>query len=359
MNGRAAAEFFAGIGLVRMALERCGWGVQFANDIDPNKFEMYRDNFGDDHFFLGDVHKLQPGKFPDVSLATASFPCIDLSLAGNRKGLEGNHSAAYWGFHALIRKAGSRRPPKIILENVAGLISSKDGSDLRAIIVSLNKLGYACDLLLVDAACFVPQSRQRLFIIGSLDTSPRKLSEVPAHACRSGQITNFILQNPDLKWSCSKLPSLPTKKRNLNDVMERFEENAPEWWSMERQGHLYSQMSPLHKKVLRYLIGRDQITFATVYKRVRPAGCRAELRADGIAGCLRTPRGGSSKQFVVQAGFGEWRIRNMTAREYARLQGVPDSFKINVPYNQALFGFGDAVCVPAVEWVIKNAFCLS
>jgi DNA (cytosine-5)-methyltransferase 1 len=59
---------------------------------------------------------------------------------------------------------------------------------------------------------------------------------------------------------------------------------------------------------------------------------------------------------VIVAGNGRWRVRNMTAREYARLQGVPDSFNIDVTYLQALFGFGDAVCVPAVEWVVRSAF---
>jgi DNA (cytosine-5)-methyltransferase 1 len=115
-------------------------------------------------------------------------------------------------------------------------------------------------------------------------------------------------------------------------------------------------MSPAHTARLKQLCHSNELEFASVYKRVRPVGCRAELRFDGLAGCLRTPRGGSSKQFVIQAGHGTWRVRNMTAREYARLQGVPESFKITVPYNQALFGFGDAVCVPAVSWIIEHGF---
>ncbi len=66
--------------------------------------------------------------------------------------------------------------------------------------------------------------------------------------------------------------------------------------------------------------------------------------------------GGSSKQFVLQMGGGVVRARNMTAREYARLQGAPH-YKITVPYNQALFGFGDGVCVPVVEWLARE--CLA
>src|SRR5581483_652936 len=102
MNRGDVAEFFAGIGLIRLALERAGWRVRFANDIDPWKYEMYRANFGDCDFLLGDVRTIQPRDIPPVRLATASFPCIDLSLAGNRSGLAGRHSSAYWEFHRIL-----------------------------------------------------------------------------------------------------------------------------------------------------------------------------------------------------------------------------------------------------------------
>lgn len=356
MKPKVAAEFFAGIGLVRMALERAGWEVCFANDIDPAKFTMYRDNFGGQDFFLGDVASIPAQRVPSVALATVSFPCIDLSLAGNRIGLNGQHSSAYWKFWNLIENMGDRRPPAILLENVVGLLSSSDGQDLRSIIASLCKLGYGCDLLIVDAVHFVPQSRPRLFVIASLHTHPAELSDLPAHEARPRQVVEFIQKHKDLKWNHMLLPPLPPKRNNLAAFVERLNDDAPEWWDPDRKKHLFSQMSLAHRKLLRCLTELKRLAFATVYKRVRPAGCKAELRADGVAGCLRTPRGGSSKQFIIQAGHGAWRVRNMTAREYARLQGVPDSFKIAVPYNQALFGFGDAVCVPAVEWVVKNCF---
>lgn len=356
MKRKLAAEFFAGIGLVRMALERAGWEVRFANDIDPMKFTMYRDNFGGQDFFLGDMASIPGKRVPNVALATASFPCVDLSLAGNRIGLNGGQSSAYWKFQKLIEEMGDRRPPAILLENVVGLLSSGGGQDLRSIIASLCKFGYAADLLIVDAVHFVPQSRPRLFVIGSLIARPTQLSDLPFHEARPRQVVEFIQKHPDLKWSHLPLPPLPPKQRNLADLVERLNDTAPEWWSADRRAHLFNQMSLAHRKVLRHLTESKRLVFATVYKRVRPAGCRAELRADGVAGCLRTPRGGSSKQFIIQTGRGAWRVRNMTAREYARLQGVPDSFKITVPYNQALFGFGDAVCVPAVEWIVRNAF---
>ena len=94
--------------------------------------------------------------------------------------------------------------------------------------------------------------------------------------------------------------------------------------------------------------------YGTLYRRVRNGTTFAELRYDGIAGCLRTPRGGSSKQIIVRSGKGENRFRWMTPREYGRLQGVPDDFWTPENNNKAYFGYGDAVCVPAISWIEKS-----
>jgi hypothetical protein len=91
-------EFFAGIGLVRLALERQGWRVVFANDIEPDKAEMYRHNWpNEDHLVVGDIHDLKPDDVPTCDLATASFPCNDLSIAGKWDGLNASQSPAFWG----------------------------------------------------------------------------------------------------------------------------------------------------------------------------------------------------------------------------------------------------------------------
>ncbi len=92
-QNKSFAEFFAGIGLMRLGLERAGWKIAFANDIDEDKWRMYRDHFGDTgEFAVEDIHKLEMSAIPEVALATASFPCNDLSLAGSRRGLAGSHS---------------------------------------------------------------------------------------------------------------------------------------------------------------------------------------------------------------------------------------------------------------------------
>lgn len=354
---KTAAEFFAGIGLVRMAMESVGWRVAFANDIAPSKFSMYKDNFSHAEFVLEDIRNIRGRDIPEVSLASSSFPCIDLSLAGNRNGLDGTHSSAFWEFYRIVREMKSRKPLIVLLENVVGLLSSNEGRDLNSILSSLCELGYSCDVISVDAAHFVPQSRSRLFIIGVLLPSPVRRPQLQSHDARPKKLVDFIASHPSVRWNHIVLPPFPRRKSDLEDLVERFEVSSPVWWDKERQAHLYRQMSRRHKTLLDHLVQSVRWKFATVYKRVRPSGCRAELRVDGIAGCLRTPRGGSSKQFLIQAGYGRWQVRNLTPREYARLQGVPDTYKIEAPSNQALFGFGDAVCVPAVEWVLT--YCVN
>jgi len=161
---RRFADFFAGIGLMRMGLERAGWEVAFANDISREKFEMYSGHFDDaaGHYVVDDVANIRADDVPDIELATASFPCTDLSLAGGRKGLSGSQSSAYWDLVKILEDMGVRRPPLVLLENVSGLLSSHGGRDFEAALLALNNLDYLVDPIIVDASAFVPQSREAI-----------------------------------------------------------------------------------------------------------------------------------------------------------------------------------------------------
>ena len=155
------AEFFAGIGLVREAIEPLGWKCVFANDIAPRKQEMYLRRFGDEHFLLGDIHNLGVGDLPPgLDLVTASFPCIDLSLAGNRAGLAGRHSGTIWPFLDIVTGLCIRGTPPsaVLLENVTGFLTSRGGADLAAVCRRLAAVDYVVDLLFVDARWFRPQT---------------------------------------------------------------------------------------------------------------------------------------------------------------------------------------------------------
>ena len=354
------AEFFAGIGLMRMGLERTGWAVAFANDIDPDKKEMYEAHFGnaENSFHLGDIHHINPKSIPRVTLATASFPCNDLSLAGSRTGLAGKQSSAYWGFIKILESLGMRRPPVILLENVIGFLNSHGGKDFEDALLALNRLGYATDAFVIDAARFVPQSRVRLFVIGCIsDPCEEEItSETPLfYECemRPKALAQFILAHPGINWLMRDFPPLPLRVTTLRDILEDLPQNDFNWWSRERTDYLTAQMSDKHRCQLLEMIRRKKYSYGTIFRRVRRGKSMAELRIDGIAGCLRTPRGGSGRQILVKAGYGNVQARLLTPRECARLMGAND-FQISVPMNQALFGFGDAVCVPVITWIVQN-----
>ena len=353
------AEFFAGIGLMRLGLERQGWKVVFANDIDPEKFKMYERHFGDEgeRFIVDDIHKISAARVPSVTLATASFPCNDLSLAGAREGLDGAQSSAFWGFIRLLEKMRNRRPPLVLLENVTGFLTSHGGKDFNEALLALNRLGYAVDAFVLDAVNFVPQSRQRLFVVGVRDASTSKAAsslDKVEHFARPKALLDFISKHTNIRWRLRSLPPLPQRTITLNDILEDLPDDAPEWWSDERSAYLFNQMSERHRAIAEQMIAGKRWCYGTVFRRMRAGRSMAELRTDGIAGCLRTPRGGSGRQILFRAGRGKYRARLITPREAARLMGAND-FKLDgVPLNQALFGFGDAVCVPVIEWIASN-----
>lgn len=349
------AEFFAGIGLVRLALERQGWSAQFANDIDEAKATMYRRNWPtDDHLQVADIHCIEAEALPRVDLFTASFPCNDLSIAGKWTGIHGKESSAFWGLIRLLDDLGADRPKLVLLENVVGFLLRKQGKDLEAALLALNDLGYVVDAVILNARHWVPQSRARIFVIGKLGISETRRQFAVECDCRPKRLMQFINLNQHISWDIQRLPHLPSSNIQLTDILENLPNDDPHWWNEERANYFMSQLSARHADRAIKMIESDTLGAATAFRRVRHGKSMAELRTDGIAGCLRTPRGGSGRQILFQAGNGRFRVRLLTARECARLQGVPDDYVIDVPLNQALFGFGDAVCVPAVEWISMN-----
>lgn len=354
---KTVADFFAGIGLHRYALERHGWSVAFANDMDPAKRATHDAHFQDDesHYVVANVHHVAASDVPSVSLAVASFPCNDLSLAGSRRGLAGPQSSAFWGFTRVVEEMGDRRPPLIMLENVPGLLTSRNGDDLEAALEALNDLGYSVDLFILDARHFVPQSRRRVFVVATVDTCLEPPSEpTPAveSALRPRAVAGFISSRPHIRWAIRTLPDLPECELTLVDILDDLAPTSDAWWSDERAAYLLSQMSPKHRATADAMIASDRVAHGAVFRRVRKGVTRAELRADGIAGCLRTPRGGSARQILFQAGRGSYAARLLTGRECARLMGA-DDYRLDGSLNRALFGFGDAVCVPVIEWIAR------
>jgi DNA (cytosine-5)-methyltransferase 1 len=352
------AEYFAGIGLVRLGLEQVGWNVVFANDWAHSKFEMYSAHFKDaNHYKVQDIFSICPADIPDTVLATASFPCIDLSLAGNLEGIDGRHSSAFWGFTKILDNQVNK-PRFVMLENVNGWLTSNGGQDFRITIRELNRLGYACDVFTIDAAHFVPQSRPRVFVIGMQASDVNQnifVFSKRSSSLKTQALEKAVISNLDLFWNFLDIPALPNKiKSDLSSVIEKISDDDEIWWSDDEVKRHLNMMSSINLEYLQGLQDLSTYSYCPMYRRVRGGKQRAELRKDGLAGCLRTARGGSSRQMLVRVGQGNLKMRLMTPREYARLQGVPDDYPLPPKNNQALTGFGDAVCVPVIVWIADN-----
>ncbi|MBM3577033.1 MAG: DNA cytosine methyltransferase [Alphaproteobacteria bacterium] len=365
-------EFFAGGGMARAGLGE-GWRCLFANDFDRKKAESYRANWGGEELLVGDVREISTAQLPGrADLVWASFPCQDLSLAGAGAGLKGERSGTFWPFWDLmkaLRKEG-RAPSLIVLENVCGALTSHGGKDFIKICEALAKEGYKFGALVIDAALFVPQSRPRLFIIAARDDIAVP-SSLLRHCERSEAIQSeglfqtralvsahetlpIALRNSWLWWN---LPPPPPRNTSLTDMIE----DAPsdiEWRSVKDTNALIAMMSEVNLAKIAEAKRAGRKMVGTLYRRTRYQNGekiqRAEARFDEVAGCLRTPAGGSSRQFVLVADKGRVRSRLMSARETARLMGLPDEYILPENYNEAYHLTGDGVVVPVVRHIAAS-----
>lgn len=340
-------EFFAGCGLVAQGLNGY-FQPAWANDICAKKAAVYKANHRAEHFHLGSVSEVKGIDLPEAPLAWASFPCQDLSLAGLSGGIHAARSGLVWEWLRIIDEMPSR-PPVLVAENVAGLVSASGGEHYRVLHQALVGRGYVTGAILMDAARWVPQSRQRVFIIAS----SAEIVVPPHLVCKS---PNWLHPESICKvangldgWVWWNMPEPPLRKQNLSDVIEW---DAP-FSAPETEARNLELISSRHRKILDQL--PDAKPFAAPgYKRTRSGKQVLELRFDNLSGCLRTPRGGSSRQVIVIKQKGQLHSRLLTVREAARLMGVPDAYKIPGSYNDGYKAMGDAVAVPVAAWLAKN-----
>jgi DNA (cytosine-5)-methyltransferase 1 len=363
MGNRTFYEFFAGGGMARVGLGS-GWTCLMANDIDPKKIACYAANFGGGGVVSGDIYDLSATDIPGrADLAWASFPCQDLSLAGNRAGLAGERSGAFWGFWKVINALNTeaRAPRLIVLENVIGTLTSHDGADFRELAQAIVSLGYDFGAVVIDAIHFLPQSRPRLFIVcvrRGEPVDPAVLAEgplAPWHTLAVRRAAHGLPRHLRSAWRWWRLPDPPARAVQLADLLEP-DHAVASWHEPGETARLLAMMSPANLDKVAAARRSGVRVAGTVYKRTRASDGegrvqRAEVRFDGVAGCLRTPGGGSSRQTVIVVEGKRTRSRLLTVREAARLMGVPDPYKIPANYNDGYHIFGDGLAVPAVAFL--------
>ncbi len=373
-------EFFAGGGMARAGLGT-GWTCLFANDIDPDKAASYRANWGDADFHPGDLAALTPNSLPgQADLAWASFPCQDLSLAGGGKGMGASddavrtRSGAFWLFHEKMRalRDQGRAPRAIVLENVVGVLTSHGHRDFHAIVAALDALGYRVGALVLDARWFTPQSRPRVFFVALQKPLFSHLSCDPAlFPGLTGARADTPWTSPALigarqslpdalapLWVSWRLPAPPRRNVHLADILEQSPTASP-WRAPAATARLLELMAPAHREKIRESQASGQRAIGAVYRRTRAdengaKKQRAEVRFDGMAGCLRTPGGGSSRQTLLEVEGDAIRSRLLSPREAARLMGLPDSYILPENASKAYKLCGDGLCVPVIRHLAEH-----
>ncbi len=362
-------DFFAGGGMAGFGLGS-EWRCLFANDIDTRKARSYRANRGGGaELSLRDVAAVTPGEVPGCAdLAWASFPCQDLSLAGRGAGLAGARSGLFGSFWSLMQgvHAEGRGPRIIAVENVCGALTSNGGRDFATLVSAFAELGYRCGALVVDAVHFLPQSRPRFFLIGvrgDLAIPEALTQDGPSPLWHpSSLVEGHTLLDRATKavWVWWRLAVPGPRAGTLSALIEE-DPIGVRWHSAAETDHLLGLMSAHNRAKVEAARGAGGRVIGTVYRRTRPdeTGARrqrAEVRFDEIAGCLRTPAGGSSRQTILVVEGPCLRSRLLSPREAAALMGLPADYVLPERYNDAYRLAGDGVAVPVVRHLAGNLF---
>ncbi len=338
-------DFFAGSGLVSMAMAK-QFETVWANDISEKKALVFKANVKNNVLNVRPIETVSGHDLPAVDLSWGSFPCQDLSLAGDMNGLYASRSGLFWQWLRVMDEM-AERPSVVVAENVVGLVSADDGKYYVVAHEELARRGYNVGAVMLDAIHWVPQSRKRIFIIAV--KKGVNISEFVGNGpewCHPEPIVNVSKKVNEWVWW--HLPKPPPRSISISDIIEF---NAPCDGTMEQRAKL--RLVPTEKlKLIRAQSATTRKVY-TGYRRTRNHRQVLEVRTDGIAGCLRTPCGGSSRQIVLIAENGNIKTRLLTVREAARLMGAPDSFQLPGSYNDGYMAMGDGVAFPVAEYLSK------
>jgi DNA (cytosine-5)-methyltransferase 1 len=332
MNGGEirVAELFAGIGGFRLGLERANKGnnqrrysadfksehsrqqsysIKWANEHDKTACQIYRKNFGSKELVETDIETVNPKDIPDIDMLVGGFPCQPFSLAGERKGFSDSRGNL---FFEVARILESKRPKTVFLENVRGLLSAQNGFCFWSILNRLDELGYNVEWKVLNTKNWIPQNRERVFIIGHL---------------RGGS-------------GCQIFPfrSYDEADNGEGEVIGTLTGGA-------HSGGLHSNMTAIIANSLR--VGRgsiDRHAFDVVLLDNLGGNIKQRIKENGPAWTL-----GGSKTGVVQGKKG----RRLTEKEWERLQGFPDDWTLGVSQTQRYKMLGNAVSVPVIEYMGK------
>lgn len=304
-------DLFAGIGGTRIAFEKTGGKCVFTSEWDKHCQLTYFANFGERPH--GDIRDINEKNIPDHDILLAGFPCQPFSIAGvsKNKSLGRKHGFEHKKqgnlFFDIARILLEKRPRAFLLENVKNLKTHDKGNTFRVITDTLSKLGYRLFIEILDAKYYVPQHRERIFIVGfRRDIFPEINFKFPDPPAKIQRIADILEEDVD-------------KKYTLTDRLWKYLQDYAKKHREKGNGFGFGLIDPQ----------KDSIT-RTLSARYHKDGSEILIKQEG-----RNPR-------------------RLTPRECARLMGLDDSFKIAVSDTQAYRQFGNALCVPLVQAIAQQ-----
>ncbi len=301
-------DLFAGIGGIRRAFERAGFSTAYAADLDPHCKTTYDLNFKETPLAVQDVSTIDIKALPDFNLLLAGFPCQPFSIAGKKQGFKDKGRGDL--FFDLLKIIDARKPAVVFLENVKNLLQHDENRTFVIIKENLERHGYHVKFAVLNSADYgnVPQSRERIYIVGFRD-------QVAAEAF--------------------KFPEKKLLRKNILDILEKKIDDKYYY----REGWLYDR---LKKEKMRHGVVYN---WRRVYLREVKSGLCSTLTANMGMGGHNVP--------LIRDARG---MRRLTPRECATLQGFPLSFKLpkNLPDSRLYKQIGNSVTTTVIERIADS-----
>ena len=307
-------DLFAGIGGFRLALESAGAQCVFTSEINKYARQVYLDNFKGD--IAGDITKINEQDIPPHDILTGGYPCQSFSTIGQRKGFSDPRGTL---FFEILRIAKHHQPKVIFLENVKGLLTHNGGDTFETMRNSLSDIGYKVHYEVLDATNFgLPQRRKRIFIVAIRKDIDKKFS-FPINSPTNIKLKDIVETNVDAKYFLSEARNnFICKKRKANQCKFGY-----------------------------HLIGPNDYVFTLLTSKYEHNLIVDDSKPTGIFNNLKAKLPNDN---IINSQ----NVRRLTPKEYARLQGFPEEFKMNVSNKQTYRLLGNAVAVPVVEAIFNE-----
>jgi len=330
-------SIFSGIGGFDLALQRAGHTIVGACEIDSYARSIYSKHFPNVPIH-NDATTLQPESLPSFDLLCGGFPCQAFSVAGKKMGFDDSRGTL---FFEIARIAKEKRPRYLLLENVRGLLFHDKGKTMRKIIGILDELGYDAEWQIINSKYFVPQNRERVFIIGHLrGESTRQVFPL-------GEISerNYVPQQE----TCREGKRIQDKISGAIDA-NYYKGYGSRTMILTNPG-VSQHYRIYHPSGLSPTLGSncrdDNYKNTLVYFSQKNSNMKQRMQEQDTTWTLTN----NGNDFGIKDGS---RIRRLTPLECERLQGFPDGYTEGISNTQRYKTLGNAVTVPVIEYIIKH-----